>query len=264
MATRLGVVSYLNTKPLVYAFESGELVHPFDLIYAVPSFCADQLHAGRTDLALIPSIEIARSPEPYLVVRGVGIGSIGPVRSVLLVLNKEPEDIRSLALDISSRTSVALSQVVLNKQFGVRPEVFTSAPDLETMLSKADAALLIGDSALELDVQKYRILDLGEAWTKLTGLPFVYACWTGRPGALTIPEMDLLSKAKEAGVLHIPEIASKFSDTASLTQAFYADYLSHHIKFDLGEMELEGMNRFYAYATEMGLIEARPEIRFYS
>lgn len=263
MATRLGVVSYLNTKPLVYAFESGELDHDFELIYDVPSVCADRLAAGGTDVALIPSIEIARAPEPYEVVAGVGIGSLGPVRSVFLVLNKEPEEIETLALDTSSRTSVALSRVVLARQFGCLPEVFECVPNLELMLGRADAALLIGDPALELDLKRYRVLDLGEAWTELTGLPFVYACWTGRADAIDRAGCDLLVRAREIGSGKVGEISEIFAASRPLPAAFYAEYLTRHIRFDLGEAELEGLRRFYAYAFELGLIERMPEVRFY-
>lgn len=263
MRTRLGVVSFLNTRPLVQAFESGELDHSFDLIYDVPSRCAERLRHQETDVALIPSIEIARSPEPYEIVPGVSIASSGPVRSVILVFKKTPEEIRSLALDTSSRTSIALSWIILQRQYGCTPEVFQSAPDLDRMLERADAALLIGDSALGLDSNAYRVMDLGAAWTDLTGLPFVYACWTGRPGALKLGEARKLAEAREIGVGQIPSIADAFAASHLFPAAFYADYLSHNIRYDLGDAELEGLHRFYAYAFELGLIEKMPEVQFY-
>ena len=185
------------------------------------------------------------------------------MRSVFLVLNKEPEEIKTLALDASSRTSVVLSQVVLAKQFGCRPDCFSSTPDLEQMLSRADAALLIGDPALELDVKRYRVLDLGEAWTEMTGLPFVYACWTGRSGAIDPACISQLLEAKALGLEQIGEIAETFANTNPLPAAFYAAYLTRHIRFDLGESELEGMKQFYAYAFELGLIEQIPNIQVY-
>ena len=262
MRTRLGVVSYLNTRPLVQAFESGDFEHPFDLVYDVPSRCADRLHKGETDVALIPSVEIGRGPEPYRVVPGVGITSFGPVRSVLLVLNKDPEEVRSLALDTSSRTSVVLSQVVLQKRYGCRPEVFQSPPDPGRMLEVADAALLIGDPTFELDLNARRVLDLGEAWTGLTGLPFVYACWTGRAGVLRSGEAEMLIRAKETGVRHIPAIAECYARSNPFPAALYADYLTRYIGYDVGEAELEGLRRFYAYAFELGLIQKIPEVRF--
>ena len=263
MRTRLGVVRYLNSRPLVEAFESGDLEHPFELIYDVPSRCAERLHSRKTDVALIPSVEIARGKDRYAIVPGVGIASAGPVRSVFLLLRKDPEDIGTLALDTSSRTSVALSRIVLQKRYGCRPDVFESPPDPGRMLDRADAALLIGDLALELDMEAYRVLDLGEAWTELTGLPFVYACWTGRPDALGLQGVRKLIEAKEMGARYVPSIAARYAASHGLPAAFYARYLTRNIRYDLGGAELEGLRRFYAYAFELGLIERVPEIRFY-
>ena len=192
----MGVVSYLNTKPLVEALENRAFDHDFDLVYDVPSVCADRLHRGETDVALIPAAEIGRGVEDYFIVPQVGIISKGVVRSVFVVLNKEPKDVQTLALDNSSRTSVVLSQVILARQFGCRPKVFVQPPNLDTMLEQADAALFIGDPALELDLDRYRVLDLGDLWTQMTGLPFVYACWTGRANALDSEQVDQLIKAK--------------------------------------------------------------------
>ena len=214
-------------------------------------------------MALIPSVEIARGREPYAVVPGVGIVSYGPVRSVLLVLKGEPEEIRSLALDTSSRTSVALSQIVLQRHFDCRPRVFPCVPNLPEMLEGADAALLIGDPALELDVKRYRVLDLGEMWTEMTGLPFVYACWTGRMGALGPEDTQRLIDAKGLGCRHIGEISEHFAESRPLPPAFYTEYLTRYIRYDLGEAELEGLRRFYAYALELGLIDRAPEIAFF-
>ena len=260
---RLGVVSYLNTRPLVHAFESKKLVHSFDLVYDIPSRCAERLRSRETDVALIPSVELARSPEPYDIVPNVGISSIGPVRSVLLILKRDPDKVRSLALDTSSRTSAALSRIVLEKAYGCRPETFEHAPDPERMLARADAALLVGDPALHLELDGYRTMDLGKAWAEMTGLPFVYACWTGRSGALDPGEARSLFEAKEIGVREIPEIATAFAQSHPQPASFYSGYLSRNIHYDLGEGEIVGLNRFHAYAHELGLIERVPEIGFY-
>jgi chorismate dehydratase len=262
-STRLGVVQYLNTKPLVHAFEADQLEHPFELIYDVPSECARKLHAHETDVALIPAIEIARAPEPYSVVRGVGICSVGPVNSVFLVLNKDPEKVLSVALDTSSRSSVALTRILFEKRFGISPRTVGHAPDVDRMLNGADAAVVIGDLALELDRDRYRVLDLGDVWTEWTGLPFVYACWTGRPGSLTSREQDLLVEAKSLGLEQIDVISAEHARGRSFSAEFYGDYLTGSIHFDMGDLELEGLRRFFAYAAELGLIEQAPQITFF-
>lgn len=263
MGVRLGVVSYLNTKPLVDALERRTLAHDFELVYDVPSICADKLHEGQTDVALIPAAEIGRGKENYFVVPQVGIISKGAVRSVFVVLNKDPQDVKTLALDQSSRTSVVLSQIILARQFGCRPEVFVQPPHLDTMLSQADAALFIGDPALELDLDRYRVLDLGTLWTQMTGLPFVYACWTGRAGALSGEEAAQLVAAKHLGQKNVAHIASQYAKTHALTADFYETYLTRYILHDLDDDALEGLRRYYVYGAEIGLIKTIPDIQFY-
>ena len=263
MRVRLGVVSYLNSRPLVEVLRTGAIDRDFELIFGVPSQCAERLHMGETDVALIPAVEIGRGRAPYRIVPNVGIISNGFVGSVFIVLNKEPEEIQTLALDRGSRTSVILAQIVLARQFGCRPEVFFHPPDIDAMLKRADAALLIGDPALALSRKRYRILDLGEIWTQMTGLPFVYACWTGRPDALTPYHIDKLIEAKEKSKPLIPSIAKDYAaETRTLSPAFYEEYLTTNILYDLGDPELEGLRQFYAYGVELGLMDSVPDIRF--
>lgn len=263
MRNRLGVVSYLNTQPLVHAFESGGMDHSFDLIYDLPSRCADRLHEGKTDVALIPSVEIERGPEPYFVVPNVGISSFGPVRSVLLISKKDPREIQSLALDTSSRTSIVLSQILLRKRYGSAPEVFPSLPNLDQMLKQADAALLIGDPTFEVDSGCWYVMDLGQAWTEWTGLPFVYAFWTGREGVLSSSLVEELVEARKIGMRDISLIAKRYAASHSLSADFYTEYLSQYIGYNFAEKEVEGLDRFYAYAYELGLLESVPKIQFF-
>jgi chorismate dehydratase len=264
MPTRLGVVSYFNTRPLVHALENGEIEHPFELQFDVPSVCADKLHRHETDVALIPSIEIARAAEPYAIAPGASISSRGAVRSVLLVHNTDLSDIRTIALDTGSRTSVALSRIILHQVYGCNPETFPASPNLEHMLANADAALIIGDAALELDLDKYRCIDLGEAWTELTGLPFVYACWTGREGALSNQHAELLVRARTLGISSIAAIADAHAASAPHSSEFYHRYLSQNIRYDLGEQECKGLELFYRYACELNVIESVPKLTFFS
>src|SRR5215212_8084637 len=197
---RLGAVGYLNARPLVYGLEN----HPerFDLRYDIPSECARLLHAHEIDLGLIPSIEYLRGPVPYHLVPGPAVTSRGPVASVAIYTRRDPKDIRTIAMDTSSRTSVALATVMLHRKFDVTAEPAPMAPDLDTMLQHADAALIIGDTALFLDHEAAGAVkvDLGDEWTAMTGLPFVYACWTGWPGALVADDITALQRARDAGV----------------------------------------------------------------
>src|SRR5215831_5747256 len=215
MSIRLGAVTYLNARPLVYGLEHSDR---FSIRYDVPSECARLLHARETDLGLIPSIEYLRGPAPYALVPGPAVISRGPVASVAIYTRRDPKDIRTIAMDTSSRTSVALATVLLARRFGVTAEAAPMAPDLDAMLARADAALVIGDTALFLDHAALgaRKIDLGEEWTAMTGLPFVYACWTGWPGALDRGDVMALQQARDAGVAQSDAVAAAYypDDTA--------------------------------------------------
>lgn len=269
---RVGAVGYLNARPHVYGLDSWPR---FDLRFDVPSKCADLLHEGAIDLGLIPSIEYLRgpaeAPHTYRIVPDVAIASRGPVESVALYARKELRDVRSIALDTSSRTSVALARVLCGRQFRIRPLFYSSGPDLEAMLTRADAALLIGDAALFLDPQKIgsnlgmdRIekTDLGAVWTRMTGLPFVYAFWAGRPGPLTAMDIATLLRARDEGIDHVAEVAAAYSADPR-QQAIGARYLRDNIKYDLGPDERAGLELFYQYAAEAGVVPGPQPLRFY-
>jgi chorismate dehydratase len=247
----------------------------FDLRFDVPSKCADLLHEGAIDLGLIPSIEYLRgpaeAPHTYRIVPDVAIASRGPVESVALYALKELRDVRSIALDTSSRTSVALARVLCAREFKIRPLLYSSGPDLEAMLAKADAALLIGDAALFLDTGEIRSrgemdhvekTDLGAVWTRMTGLPFVYAFWAGRPGPLTTGDVTMLQQARNDGIAHVAEVAAAYSSDPR-QQAIGARYLRDNIKYGLGADERAGLELFYQYAAEAGVVPAVQPLRFF-
>jgi predicted solute-binding protein len=262
MTVRLGAVGYLNARPLVYGLDRDPR---FQVRYDLPSECARLLHAHEIDLGLIPSIEYLRGPRPYGIVLGAGVTSKGPVKSVALYTRCEPRDIRTVAMDTSSRTSVALVTILLSKTHKVVIEPVAMAPNLDLMLESADAALIIGDVALFLDheaagVQK---IDLGEAWTNATGLPFVYALWAGWPQAVTPEDVGALLNACRAGVAHVDEIAAEHAPGDSARQSMIGRYLRDNIRYRLdGEAE-EGLRAFYSYATELGLASYDGELRIY-
>jgi predicted solute-binding protein len=259
---RIGAVTYLNARPLVYGLDAHAT---FQVRYDIPSECARLLHAHETDIGLIPSIEYLRGPQPYLLVPGPAVTSRGPVTSVAMYTRREPRDIRTIAMDTSSRTSVALSTVMLRRRFKVSAEPVSMAPDLDAMLAKADAALIIGDVALFLDHEAAgaRKIDLGEEWTAMTGLPFVYACWTGWPGALAREDVTALQRARDEGVAQSDAVAAAYYPDDTPRQAAARHYLRDNIRYFLGYDELEGLKTFYTYAAELGLVTFDGNLRFY-
>ena len=259
---RLGAVGYLNARPLVYGLERQPR---FDVRYDIPAECATLLHAHTTDLGLIPSIEYLRGPQPYVLVPGPAVTSRGPVASVAIYTRVEPRDIRTIAMDTSSRTSVALATLMTRRAYGISPEAVPMPPDLEAMLSRTDAALIIGDTALFLDheaagVQK---IDLGQLWTESTGLPFVYAFWVGWPRAVTPDDVTLLQRARDEGVANADKVARAYYPDDEARQAVARKYLRDNIRYYLGWEELEGLKTFYRYATELGLASYDGHLRFY-
>jgi predicted solute-binding protein len=259
---RLGAVGYLNARPLVYGLERSDR---FSIRYDLPSECARLLHARRIDVGLIPSIEYLRGPQPYALVPGPAVTSRGPVASVAIYTRREPRDIRTIAMDTSSRTSAALATVILGRRFDVRPDAAPMAPDLAAMLSRADAALIIGDVALFLDhaAAGARKIDLGEEWTAMTGLPFVYACWTGWPDVLSRVDVEVLQRARDEGVAQSDAVAAAYYPDDTPRQAAARRYLRDNIRYVLGGEELEGLKTFYRYASELELADFDGTLRFY-
>lgn len=260
MKVRLGAVSFLNTRPLTVALEQEDA--PFALSYAVPAVCADELRAGQVDLGLIPAIEYARSPEPYYIVPGISLACQGEVLSVRLFGEQDPGRIRRVALDRSSRTSAALLHILLRESYQLEPEFVTAPPDLDAMLGRADAALLIGDPVFRY--RQHPSLDLGQWWRELTGLPFVFAFWAGRRDALPPHLVKALVRAKREGWSRIGEIALDHARQHGGEAAFYQHYLEHHMHYELGEAELAGLAEFYRLAQRHGQTEAAPPLRFYA
>ena len=271
---RLGAVSYLNARPLVWGLDRKPR---FDLRYDVPSECARLLHDATIDVGLIPSIEYLRGPGPYALVPGPAVTSRGPVASVALYTRLDPRDIQSIAMDSSSRTSVALATVMVRRAFGAAPETVSMPPDLDAMLARADAALIIGDIALFLNPQSaidnqsairnpqsaIQKIDLGELWTQSTGLPFVYAFWAGWPDAVTPGDVEALQQARDEGVAHPDEVARAYYPDDPGRQAVAARYLRDNIRYVLGDEELEGLRTFYRYAAELDVVLYDGSLRFY-
>ncbi len=254
---RLGVVSYLNAEPLVSGLENEPA---FELVRDVPSRVAERLHAGDVQLGMIPSIEYARGD--YALVPGVAIASNGPVRSVRLLLRCPLMEVRRVALDRSSRTSQALARILLRERLGRDPEYMEMGPDPALMLEVADAALVIGDPALYMDLPG-QSLDLGAEWSRATGLPFVYAFWAGPAGAIDAQGVRRLQQALEHGQGRLGAIAAAYNGLGAGKAALGESYLRDNVVYRLGEEEQRGLREFYARAFAQGLIPRQPDLRFH-
>jgi chorismate dehydratase len=285
---RISAISFLNTAPLMWDFGQGhppvappfrpilaeggdvpDLSKNFQVSYTIPSRCADALRTGEADIGIIPAITYATIPGLVILPDAV-IAAKHDVRSILLVSHLPIEQVRTIAADTSSRTSVVLTQILCEKLWGGAREMRPMAPDVDAMLAACDAALLIGDSALRLDPAEYRAYDLATEWRKLTGLPFVFAFWALRMAALAETSRDpdpatVLSRSRDHGIepRNIATIARLWSPHVGLTEAAIADYLTRNVHYYLDADNRAGLELFYRYAAELGLIPGAPSLRFY-
>jgi chorismate dehydratase len=258
---RVAFSGYLNSAPLGWSFLHGPLKDRFEVLEASPARCADNLARGQADIALIPSIEYHRIPD-LTVLPDIAVAASGPVRSVLLVGHRERE-LRTVAVDTSSRTSVVLLKLWLRSVLNSSPEYVPHEPDLPRMLERCDAALLIGDSALCLPPDRYEVLDMAEAWVQWQERPFVFALWACRAGiAETDSVVSLFQEAKVWGLGMRRAIAGNYSRRLNLPVAHLEDYLFHSVDYDLSDRHLEGLRQFYRLAEREGLVSRAQELRF--
>jgi predicted solute-binding protein len=255
---RVSAVSFLNTSPLVWGLLHGPQKGRMDLRFVVPSECADDLREGRADIGLVPIIELARQPD-LAVIPGSAIACQGAVRTILLVSQRPIGAIRSFAADTSSRTSIVLAQIILRANGVQAPQVIPHRPDLDAMLQLADAALIIGDPAFEIDPEMDAwhgrpafVYDLGALWVEMTGLPMVFAVWAARehvdPSAAGVFE-----ESKRYGLSHIDEIVQMESEARGFDPALVREYVTRHISYDLGPRERTAVDRYLRLAQEAGL-----------
>jgi chorismate dehydratase len=247
---RLCSVDYLNSAPLVWGLLHGPRQDLFDLTFRVPSECADLVASGAVDIGNIPVIEMSR--QNLELVPGVGVATRGAVRSILLVSKRPLAEIRTLAADSSSRTSVTLTRIVLARRYGAEPLFLPCAPDLTGMLDQADAALIIGDPALRLDpaTLPYQVADLGQEWTEMTGLPMVFAVWAGHQRHITPAVVKALNDSCRYGRDHLDDIVKIDGAARGIPETLARDYLTHHIVNELGPREYEGLELYLRYARE--------------
>jgi chorismate dehydratase len=269
---RISAISYLNTAPLMWDFEygaaAGENREAFDISYTLPSDCARALEAGKADIGIIPAAAYTRIPG-LMILPDVAIASRRPVRSILLVSKLPMEEIRTVAVDTSSMTSVALTRIIFDKWLGGGRTFTPMAPDIEAMLADHEAGLLIGDPALQIDRSRYVTLDLAEEWIRRTGKPFVFAFWAVRQAALSdaSPSKDLskiFQQSRDCGLepSSVDQICREWSPRLGLSEASLRSYLTESIYYHLDSACVEGLRLFYRYAAEIGALPRAPELLF--
>ena len=266
---RISAISYLNTAPLMWDFEHGEAGRQFEISYTLPSGCARALAEGTADIGIIPAAAYTQIPG-LQILPDIAIASRRAVRSILLVSRVPIEEVRTVALDTSSMTSVALTKVLFEKWLGGGRTFTAMEPNLEQMLAQCDAGLLIGDPALQVNRSRYHTLDLAEEWIRYTAKPFVFAFWAVRGAALpeADPALDLAAvfrKSRNHGLepASLQQILREWAPRLGLSHDNVRSYLTENIHYQLDAGCLEGLQLFYRYATEIGALPTAPDVRFF-
>lgn len=264
---KISAISYLNTAPLMWDFERGDAGADFDISYTVPSACAQALGEGTADIGIIPAAAYATIPD-LVIIPDVAIAARRAIRSILLVSKVPVDRIRTVALDTSSMTSVALTKILFAKWLGGEREYTDMAPDLDGMLAACDAALLIGDPALQVDRTRYFTLDLAEEWIARTGKSFVFAFWAirreavaGRDGA-AITGVFKASRDHGLSPKNLETIAQEWAPRLNLPLSAIRSYLANNIHYYLDPPCLEGLALFYRLGAEIGAVPQAPELHF--
>jgi chorismate dehydratase len=277
--TKISVVKYLNSIPLAWGLLEGPQADQFEPVLHTPAECADQLQQGKVDIGLIPSIEFQRI-KGTKIIPGPAVASRHRVKSVLLISVKPLFQVKTVAVDQTSRTSAALARIIFKEFYQITPDFRPAPGNLAEMLAQSDAAVLIGDTALQFMQEnelpneikqkaflKYgpeplEVFDLAERWKFLTGLPFVFAFWAARPGFTDERVAEALRSSREYGLAHIPEIAKRYSEPLSLKEEFLRQYLTENVDYHMDEACVEGLRQFYEMAERVGAVKSARSVEF--
>jgi chorismate dehydratase len=260
---RIAASSYLNTAPLIWSFLHGSRQGTVELFtHQAPARCAEMLASGEVDAALVPVIEYQRNPD-IAIVPDVCVGSRSAVRSVVIASKlNNLKKVKRVALDDSSRTSVALVKIIFREFLGCEPEWQITRPDLRSMLEHNDAALVIGDPAMKIPRDQFRIFDLATLWHDFTGFGFVFAMWMIRKNhAKHVRAIDFRS-ARDEGLAHLDEITAGYEDKPALSSGEIKDYLTRNIAFQMDDGMKKGLELYFDLARKHGLIQTKRALEF--
>ena len=257
---KLSIVGYLNALPLSWGFIQNRPKDRFELEFSPPALCADKMAAGSVDIGLIPAIAYQRIPN-LRIIPNLSVASKGSVRSVLLVSKVPWSRIRTVALDQSSRTSVALLRILLRMRCQLDPTLYSHEPELASMLRRRDAALLIGDAALTADTAGLYRYDLSEAWREETGKPFVFAFWACRADS-GMEDGSPFEESYRYGQARLDDIVRRQSRQLRMPTEQIHSYLTRCIDYSLDEENLDGLLHFYRLAREMKLLAETKPLQF--
>jgi len=260
---RVAASSYLNTAPLIWSFQKGRMQGAVELVTdTAPARCGDLLARGEVEAALVPIIEYQRIPDVQ-VVPGVCVGSHSAVRSVVLISKyADLKKVSRVGLDFSSRTSQALVKIIFREFLSCEPQWEISRPDVHDMLKDNDAALLIGDPAMNMTLPDVHVFDLASVWRRFTNTGFVFAMWMARAGAVTAVRAIDFAGARDEGLENVEQIISECETDMPLPRAEIRKYLTENITFNLDDELEKGMRLYFELARKHDLIADNKALQF--
>jgi chorismate dehydratase len=259
---RVSFIEFLNAVPLGWGFTHGSCRGAFQILFDVPSSCAARLATGDADVGLIPAIEYQNIPG-LRVIPDIAIASRREVRSVLFVSKVPLEQVESVALDRSSRSSVALLKIILHTFHGKEEIAYLPAsPEPDEMLRDCDSALIIGNTALRVSDESLYVYDLAREWNRFTGLPFVFAFWAVRSGVELGAQTGLFYQSRQEGLRDTGLISRLYAGKLGLSAQTIHEYLTTNLSYSLDEPSVRGLQTFYELAAGLGLIASPRQLRY--
>jgi chorismate dehydratase len=259
----IGLTDSLEYLPLIYGFKNNLIDHRFEMILGSILENANKLREGEIELGIISSLDYALKKETWQIVPDICVSSHHKIKHAQLFFNKGLTDIRTVAVDKNAVSEAVLLKILMREKFMSTPEYTAQEPDLDKMLSKNEAALIVGDKGLNYHNIYQNSLDLNEEWFDMTGLPFVYGFWAGREMTVTTADVASIISSFELGKLNLEKISKEYARKHSQNWSFYHDFLTHNLSYTFSDLEKEGLNEFYNYAFFYGFTEFIPDLHFY-
>ena len=260
---RVSFIEYLNSVPLGWGFLQGPYKDRFTILFDVPSECAQHLRSGEADIGLIPVIEYQNIPG-LRILPGIAIASRRAVKSVLFVCKVPLQQVTSVSVDSSSRTSVTLLRIFLEKFHNRHSITYrVESPNTKKMLEHSDSALIIGNPALQIPRNNYLVYDLAHEWYGFTGLPFVFAFWAVRSGVELGEQAKIFYQSRELGLQKVDDIARIYSEKLQISASDIRRYIQNNLDYSLNATNLQGLQTFFDLAEELGFISTTNPLQFY-
>ncbi|RXZ77276.1 ABC transporter substrate-binding protein [Paenibacillaceae bacterium] len=269
----VGRIDYANVWPIFFQLpDQGLPAEEIRIVSGVPSVLNHALRSGQIDAAGISSFAYAQNSQDYFLLPDLSVSAKGRVNSIMLFMKRPLKEVLegTIALTDTSATSINLLKIIMQGYYGANPHYITMEPSLDTMLEKADAALLIGDPAIKASWEKsgYEMIDLGQLWREWTGYGMTFAVFAVRRELAAaysgqIAKLHrLLLASKEQSLNNLQPLIEKACAEIGGEPAYWQNYFTE-LHYAFGEQEQAGLALYFQYAKQMGLLDHEVEMQFW-